>query len=170
MRRGTVVLALGNPLRGDDGAGGAVLDGLRRAPDLPAEIDLLEAGTPGLGIALLLQGYRRALIVDAAELGRPPGEWLRFSDWERMLGGSELGGTLHNAGLAEALALGKALSILPPELVIYAIQPGQVDYQPGLSSPVQAALPGLIQTILSDLVSQNPPGRGDTHGENTDYR
>jgi hydrogenase maturation protease len=50
----TVILALGGPLRGDDGVGAAVLKSLAKGGRLPAETDLVDGGTCGLETALLL--------------------------------------------------------------------------------------------------------------------
>jgi len=52
-----------------------------------------------------------------------------------------------------ALALGQALDTLPPHIVVYAVQPLRADYSPGLSEPVQAAIPTLCEQILSDLLT-----------------
>jgi hydrogenase maturation protease len=150
----TLVLALGNPLRGDDGVGAAVLEQLAQV-DLPPGVELLEGGTPGLETVLLLQGYRRAIIVDAAAMGREPGEWARLlpgRDAELQADDLYLRGTLHYAGLAEALALGEALAVLPEEIVIYGIQPTEIGWSPGLSAVVQAAIPAVCQSIVQELV------------------
>ncbi len=146
----TIVLALGNPLRGDDGAGAAVVAALRER-GVPDGITLVDGGTPGLETALLLQGYRRAIIVDAAEMGREPGAWMRFEREALISGDLAQMGTLHAAGLAEALALAGALDILPGEIAIYGVQPLEIGWQPGLSEPVEAAIPAVAAAILDEL-------------------
>jgi hydrogenase maturation protease len=148
----TLVLALGNPLRGDDGIGAAVVESLLAA-GAPPGVDVLEGGTPGLETVLLLQGYRRAVVVDAADMGREPGAWVRFTPEEVRLGSGDLHeiGILHAAGLAEALALGDALGVLPPEIVIYGVQPADVGWGPGLSAPVEACIPTVCAAIIRDL-------------------
>lgn len=148
----TLVLALGNPLRGDDGVGAAILEGLRALP-LPGDVVLCEGGTPGLETVLLLQGYEKVLIVDAAEMGWPPGEYCRFVPDEVHLPVRDLAlrGTLHYAGLAEALALAGALNLLPPQVVIFGVQPEAVGWDPGLSQQVRAAVPAVCRAILKEL-------------------
>ena len=146
----TLVLALGNPLRGDDGIGPAALAALAESGCPLADVDLLDGGAPGLETALLLEGYHRVIIVDAAEMGREPGEWVRFTPGEAELR-AQMGGTLHDAGLAEALALGKALGLLPDEIVIYGVQPLEIGWSQGLSAPVQAALPSVCAAILGEI-------------------
>jgi hydrogenase maturation protease len=148
----TLVLALGNPLRGDDGVGAAVVEALLAA-GAPPGVDVLDGGTPGLETVLLMQGYRRVVVVDAADMGHEPGAWTRFTREEVQLGSGDLHeiGILHAAGLAEALALGEALDVLPPEIVIYGVQPSEVGWGPGLSAPVEAAVPMVCAAIIHEL-------------------
>ena len=149
----TIVLALGNPLRGDDGVGTAVIDQIAQA-NLPPGVSLLDGGTPGLETVLLLQNFRRAIIIDAAEMGLEPGQWRRFDPGKDALlqpADMYLRGTLHYAGLAEALALGEALGVLPEELVIYGIQPTEIGWSSGLSATVAAAVPFVCEAILREL-------------------
>ncbi|MBE2196144.1 MAG: hydrogenase maturation protease [Anaerolinea sp.] len=146
--RPTLVLALGNPLRGDDGVGAAVLAYLENCV-LPPGVTLLDGGTPGLETALIIRDYGRVIIIDAAEMGTAPGTWRRFSPSHGHLREDQeaLRGTLHNAGLAEALALAQALGILPSEIVIYGVQPEIIGWEPGLSDPVRAVVPQIGRKI-----------------------
>lgn len=143
----TLILALGNPLRGDDGVGEAVLQCLRQV-ELPSHVALLDGGTPGLETVLLLKDYQYAIIVDAAEIGLDPGSWRYFSPDEVVLTGAGMQSTLHYAGLAEALTLGAALEMLPEKVTIYGIQPRAIGWSPGLSAPVQEAVPQVCASIL----------------------
>jgi hydrogenase maturation protease len=120
---------------------------------LPDDVDLLDGGTPGLETVLLLADYQRVIIVDAADMGRAPGEWVRFTPQQGGLlpGDAYLRGTLHNAGLAEALALGGALGLLPSDIVIYGVQPLEIGWSPRLSRPVEAALPAVCAAILDEV-------------------
>ena len=76
----TLVLALGNPLRGDDGAGPAVLERLAAAR-IPAGVELIDGGLAGLETALHLQHRRRAIILDAADFGATPGHLATRRRW-----------------------------------------------------------------------------------------
>ncbi len=148
----TLVLALGNPLRGDDGVGAAVLAQLERM-DLPPSVELLDGGTAGLETLLLMQGYARVIVVDAAEMGKPPGTVVRFTRDEVRLGARDmhLRGTLHYAGLAEALALAEAMDMMPPELMVIGVQPHAIDWELALSDAVAAAVPSVCQAVLEAL-------------------
>lgn len=147
-----LVLALGNPLRGDDGVGSAVLTSLRDTAVFPPHITLIDGGTPGLETALTLQGYDKVIVIDAANLGESPGTWRRFSLAEaNLVQQAQMNGTLHDAGFAEAVALGAALDILPPEIIVYGVQPEVIEWEMGLSTAVQAAVPEICQEIQAEL-------------------
>ena len=150
-----LILGLGNSLRGDDGAGPAVVAALS-SMDLPPHVELLDGGTPGLETVLLLEGYERVIIVDAADMGLEPGEWRRFTPDTAEIRSDEnkLGGTLHAAGLAEALGLAEVLDLLPKTLVIYGIQPKSLDWSQKLTEPLIAALP-LLCAEINQFVSQS---------------
>lgn len=145
----TLILGLGNPLRGDDGVGTAVITALQSRTDLPAGIVLHDGGTPGLETALLLEPYQRVIIIDAADMGLEPGEWTCCTPEDVMAAqDSRLRGTLHTAGLPEALELAEALGILPAQLVIYGVQPATVAPSLALSEAVEAAIPAICQDIV----------------------
>jgi hydrogenase maturation protease len=155
----TLVLGLGNPLRGDDGIGPAVIEWLQ-AHDLPPGAVAIDGGTRGLELVLTLADCRRALIVDAAEIGRAPGRWERFSpDLIRLKDGPTI--SLHAAGLADALALGEALGVLPEEVVIFGVQPAWLDWSPGLSAEVQAAVPEVGRAVLREIGNKNGKNPGN---------
>ena len=152
----TLILGLGNPLRGDDGLATAVLDALTQMP-LPPAVTLLDSGTPGLDLLLLWEGYSRVIIVDAALMDLPPGTWRRFvlADVIIRSENTALQGTLHAAGLAEALALADALEALPEQLIIYGVQPQDVAWRPGLSAAVAATIPEICTAICQEITK--PP-------------
>jgi hydrogenase maturation protease len=148
----TLILALGNPLRGDDGVGSVVLERLGGTAVATPHITLIDGGTPGLETALTLQGYDKVIVIDAANLEAIPGTWRRFTLSEvSLIQQANMNGTLHDAGLAEALALAEALGILPPEIILYGIQPESVAWEIGLSEAVQQAVPVVCEQIEQEF-------------------
>lgn len=154
----TLVLGLGNPYRGDDGVGTAVV-AMLKSQNWPHNVDVLDGGTPGLETILLWEGYEQVIIVDAADMGMVPGEWKRFLPGEVVLpvGEGALNGTLHSAGLAEALALAEALEILPPALVFYGVQPAHTGWSAELTAAVGSALPSLCNAISAEIADLASP-------------
>jgi hydrogenase maturation protease len=147
--RDTLVLALGNLLRGDDGAGPAIVDLL--AGNLPSYVVVEDGGTPGLTTVLLMHGYHRVIIVDAADMGLEPGLWKRFGVGALSTGDLHQIGALHDADLAKALKLGRALGVLPADIVIYGIQPAATGRETGLSDPVQQAVQSIAHEIAGEV-------------------
>jgi hydrogenase maturation protease len=73
----TLLVAVGNPLSGDDGFGPLVLEQLQAGADLNPAVTLVDAGTDLLNHIESFAGYARVVLVDAildpeAKLG-PPG-------------------------------------------------------------------------------------------------
>jgi hydrogenase maturation protease len=137
-------------MRGDDGIGVHVIQTLM-AQALPQGVEVAEGGTKGLGLVNLMEGWRRVILVDAANVGRSPGEFVRFTTQEARLLGDDRRLSVHNAGLRDALQLAEVLDLLPDELVIYGVQPANLDWDDTLSPQVEAAVPGLVRSILDEL-------------------
>ncbi len=148
----TLILGLGNPFRGDDGVGPAIVSTLREKRFAP-DVEIIDGGTPGLETILIWRGYQRVIVVDAADMGLQPGQWRRFLPGEANLPiiSDGMRGSLHTAGLAEALALAEALDMLPPELIFYGIQPANINWTLGLSAAVQSAVTAVCESILLEL-------------------
>ena len=148
MKPPVLVLGLGNPLRGDDGLGPAVVQALRERA-LPPEVEVLDGGTAGLGLLEMLAGRRRVIVVDVAEMGRPPGTIARLS-WEALVAAvAPL--SPHQVGLAEVLALAGRLGISLPEGIVLAVQPASMEWEQKLSPPVQKCIPALVAAILAEI-------------------
>ncbi|MCX6546154.1 MAG: hydrogenase maturation protease [Acidobacteria bacterium] len=80
-----LVLGLGNPLVGEDGFGGAVVEWLRRRSDLPADVDLVDAHTDLLAQVETLASYDEVVLVDVvvpAPGAKTPGEARRAASGE----------------------------------------------------------------------------------------
>ena len=149
MKR-VLILGLGNPLLGDEGIGLRAVEELKGL-ELPDGVTVAEGGTTGLGLVSLMEGYQRVIVVDAADMGHPPGRVVRFTPSEAQLKTAEAPLSLHQIGLGEALALADALEVAPAELVIIGVQPHRVEMGAGLSSEVEGAIPQIIRIILDEL-------------------
>jgi hydrogenase maturation protease len=150
MTSTVLVLGLGNPLRGDDGIGPRIVEELIRR-GLPEGVTAQDVGNAGLDLLNVLEGWERAVIVDAADMGRAPGRFVRFTPDEVRLTQASDHISLHNAGLSEVLALADALGKTLPEVVIFGVQPAEIDWRAGLSSSVEAAIPVLTDAIIAEL-------------------
>lgn len=148
-----LVVGLGNPILGDDGAGWRVAEQLRQRLDAPKageaafahgaiEIDCLSLG--GLSLMERLIGYRRVIIVDAVNSGiRPLGSLMvaRLEELPAHAAGHT--SSAHDTSLLNALQVGRLMGAdLPEEIIVVGIEsPFVYDFTEHLSAPVEAALP-----------------------------
>jgi hydrogenase maturation protease len=157
----TLILGLGNPLRGDDGVGVRVIEELNHR-GLPQGVTALDGGAGGLDLLRLLERWGRVVIVDAADLGKEPGQYARFTPEQAHLVGAPSAFSLHNAGLSEVLALADALDMRLPEMVIFGVQPAEMGWKEGLSPAVAAVLTALADAVLQEAQGEdNAQDSGD---------
>ena len=145
----TLVLALGNPLLGDEGVGLRALQALASAADFPPSVELLDGGTAGLSLVPRLRSADRVLVLDAVSAGRPPGTVMRLDGVEL---GRERSGKIstHQIGLEDILAASR-LSDGPEEIVILGVEPASLSLGVGLSAPVESAIGKLVAAALRQL-------------------
>ena len=147
---GTLVIGLGNSLRGDDGVGMRIA-ALLTSQTLPEGIEVAQGGTPGLELVNWMEGWQRVIIIDAADVGRQPGEFLRFTLDEGYLLGDDQHLSIHAAGLRDALLLAEVLGTLPKEVIVYGVQPAHLDWVDALSPEVEQAIPRILRAVLGEL-------------------
>ena len=143
------VIAVGNPLRADDGAGAAVL--ARLAGRVPAGVQLLDTRGEPAELLDAWEGLDRVVVVDAVRGGGAPGTIHCFDASSEPLPVRTGSASTHGLGLAEALELGRALGRLPAHVVVVGIEAGDDGDGAGLSAPVQAALDGAADQVLAQL-------------------
>jgi hydrogenase maturation protease len=151
MLADTLILGVGNPLYGDDAVGVRAVQALQQRSDLPPDVTVVDGGTEGIGLIPLMETYRRVIVVDAVPMDEPPGTIRRFT-WQDVRGITpERALSLHQSDLTEALVLAEALGSLPPELVIYGIQPHNSGWGEALSPEVQRALPVVVAALIEEV-------------------
>jgi hydrogenase maturation protease len=144
-----LVLALGNPLLGDEGVGPRALEALASAPGVPPSVDLLDGGTSGLILVPRIQSAERVLVLDAVSTGRPPGTVVRLDG--RDLPRETFGATsVHQLGLGDLLFASR-LSDGPEEVVVLGVEPESLGLGVGLSAPVENAVETLVAAALRQL-------------------
>ena len=148
---------------GDDGIGPRVAHALSRQP-LPPNVEVVDGALGGLSILDWLDGRQRAIVVDAARMGRLPGTVVRFAPSETKLSMKNTGPdalAYHQAHILEILEFGRRLKTLPP-VTIYGIEPDQVTPGDRLSACGRRALREAVGLILAEL--RYPQG-DDEHGQ-----
>ena len=97
--------------------------------------------------------------MDAADLGTKPGQFARFTLDEAHLLGDDQHLSIHAAGPRDALLLAKALDCLPDTVILFGVQPASVEWDSTLSPEVEAAVPAVIEAVLSVARTQRPKGQ-----------
>ena len=149
--KNTLVAGLGNPLMGDEGVGVLLVQRLEaEAPD-PAGVEFLDAGTGGVALVHAMAGRRRAIFIDCARMGEPPGTMRRFSD-EQVRSRKDMPGlSLHEADLMDIIDLARRLGQCPDEVLIFGIEPASVEEREGLSPELQKRLPSYVRRLLGEI-------------------
>jgi hydrogenase maturation protease len=145
-----VVIGVGNPDRGDDGAGRVVARLLRAA--LPADVEVTETDGEASALFARLDGVAAAFLVDACASGMPPGTVRRFDVSASPLPRSAFALSTHGLGLGEAVELARALGQLPPCCILYAIEAESVALGAGLSPSVAEAVAEVARCLTTELI------------------
>ncbi len=147
-----LVLGIGNLLLRDEGVGIHVVQSLLATP-LGDDVEVADGGTGGADLVDLIADRRKVVVVDAVDAGVEPGRILRLRPQNLLPGEGEMI-SLHQLGLVESLDMAGQLGCQPDDVVIIAIQPG--DLSPGLdlSEEVAAALPAAVRAVLAELPRQ----------------
>ena len=146
----TLVLALGNPLMGDDGFGLAVLARLRRSGELEGSVTLMDGGTWGMNLLHPVETAERLILVDAIKTGARPGALIRLERDELPRYFSHKLSP-HQVDLREILALAELRGHLPPAIVALGVEPESVTFRMSLSPVVRAAVPQVTDAVLRQL-------------------
>jgi hydrogenase maturation protease len=140
-----LVIGVGNMLRGDDGVGVRVAQALAERP-LPEHVTVLDGGTEGLDLLFHLEEADRVILIDAAQMGRPPGEAKVFGT-DRLAEAADIGfSSTHGFGIAEVLALGRSLGI-EPHVTVVGIQPEDACVRDGLSESLARRMPEYVRLV-----------------------
>ena len=144
-----LVVGIGNPDRGDDAVGRLVARLLR--PRVPADVHV--AGLDGEATALLaaLQSAPSVWLIDAARSGGPPGTIRRIDCSHADLALPSGAVSSHGFGVVEAIALARALGVLPRRCIVYAIELADTTVGATVSPDVMHAIDEVAARILSEL-------------------
>ncbi len=146
---GTVVIGIGNALRGDDGAGVEVAE--RLAGRVPAGVVVASCDEEPSRLIETWEGAHSVVLVDTVASGAPAGTLHRFDAGETPIPARALRSSTHAIGLAETIELARALRRLPRCVVVYGIEGVAFDAGASLTPEVEEAVGRLAETILGDL-------------------
>lgn len=146
-----MIIGLGNPILGDDGAGWVVAEQVQKrlGPDSPVEVDCASLG--GLSLMERMVGYQRVILIDVIETAQ--GEVgsvrvFRLEDLPNPSAGHTV--SMHDTTLMTALRTAESMGIETPRSVqVVAIEARSgFDFSEQLSPEVDAAVAQAVEEVL----------------------
>jgi hydrogenase maturation protease len=150
MMLDTLVLGIGNILLQDEGLGVRALERLKQDYCVPSAIQLVDGGVMGLDLLPYLEDLSTLLVIDAVQTGQPPGTLVRL-EGDAIPAALALKMSMHQAGLQELLATSRLQGTSPPKVVLWGMEPANVDWGLDLSAPVAARLDALVHAVVEEL-------------------
>ena len=154
----TIVVGLGNPILTDDGVGVKVAYEVeaRLGSKIPTNLTITEASVGGLRLMELLEGYDRAIIIDAIQTknGHHPGTIYKMTlDDLREISPTQHSSSAHDTSLITALDAGIHLGMkLPADVTIFAVEVINVlDFSENPTPDVAQAIPKVTEMVLKIL-------------------
>jgi len=143
-----VIIALGNPMRGDDGVGTEIADRLReRIP----ECHWVAGCEDSFALLSAWEGFPMVVVLDAAVSGSPPGTIHRIEASDGPIPKELARCSSHGMGLAEAVELAKTLERLPRRLIIYAVEAAGFQAGAELSAEVKVAAQQVVEKLAKEI-------------------
>ena len=130
MRKAVVVLGLGNPLMRDEGVGVYLVQRLAEFAGHHPSADFIDAGSGGWSVLHLIEGRRKAVMIDCAFMAHQ---------------------SLHEADLLHVIAMAEQFAQAPKDIVIFGIQPEAVEPGPDLSQTIVDRVDEYIPLILQEI-------------------
>jgi hydrogenase maturation protease len=96
-------------------------------------------------------GFQRVLVIDAVDVGEPPGTLIRLEGEaiEKLPGKP----SVHQLGFEDLMIALKLLGESPEEVVVIGVQPQSTDWSAELTAPVRDSLDELVAVVLAQLES-----------------
>lgn len=143
-RQRKVILGLGNLLYHDEGLGIHAMRALKDRLDAQPGLEWVGGNVLGLSLLPLVNECSHLLVLDGLDAGHPPGSPVEISrESLRLYARMRIGD--HQASFQEALVMATMRGGLPPDLRLVGAQICDLSFGIGLSPPVAAVLPWMIE-------------------------
>ena len=144
-----LVVAIGNPDRGDDGFGPGVAQRLRGR--VPPTARILERGGDALALIEDWDGIPSVIVIDAMAPINEPGQVHRFDLTDSPLPIGFAPSSSHAFGVAETVELARSLGRFPRCLIAYLVEGEQFGTGAPLSLAVAEAVGDVAERIVSEV-------------------
>ena len=144
-----LILGVGNKIQRDDGIGVHMIEQLNRMA-LPEWVELFDGGTAGFDLIPVLSNRKKVIVIDAVKGSVPAGTLFKFTP-EDLENEEHSYDSLHQLGIIESLQMAKLMDRAPDDCVIFAVQPGVIEWGLTLTDSVESAIPKLTDAILREV-------------------
>jgi len=146
-----LVMGIGNPLMRDEGVGPRVAELLMAGFDFPEHVEVVDAGTMGLGILDLLRDIDHLVVIDAVQGTEHPAGTVVIMSPEEIAPNQVLH-SLHDMRLADVLQNAALIIDDMPSAVVIGVQIERIEeFVLELSPACEAALPIALAATLDEL-------------------
>jgi hydrogenase maturation protease len=142
------IIGLGNGMRGDDAVG--LLAARRLHQTIGDRAEVIEAEMAGVDLIQLMEGARVVILIDAARSGQSPGTIHRLDASAGPISVRMAPHSSHALGTSEAVELARVMGVLPPRVIVYGIEAGNMEAGQALSSLVAQALDEVMEQVIQE--------------------
>ena len=142
-----LVLAIGNTLLTDEGAGIHALQALGEQHPEPEGVTYMDGGTLSFTLAGAVEDADNLIVLDATQLKSEPGAvaCMINEEMDRFLGNCKR--SVHEIGLLDLLDISRLTGNLPERRALVAIQPDVIDWGESPTDKVSAAIPVVVEKV-----------------------
>ncbi len=144
-----LILGVGNILLSDEGVGVRVIEAMK-SMTLPDNVEILDGGTGAFDLFDIMANRDTVIIIDAVKGGGEPGAVYRFGP-DDIKAEAKFLTSVHQISLLDTLSMARITGCSPRDIVIFGIEPREVDWGLELSPEVAAVVPKVIELVLSEL-------------------
>jgi hydrogenase maturation protease len=145
------VVGIGNILMLDDGIGPALIHRLEQAYKWGPDVELIDAGAPGMELAYLIEDRELLILVDAIVSDEPPAT-VHWYDHDRIVAGNipvRVGP--HDPGIREAILKLELVDHAPETVELLGVVPEIVDLGSGLSEGARRGVLAAEEALLARM-------------------
>ena len=160
--RRIAILCVGNILMLDEGAGPRVAAELLARYRFPPHVEVLDRGVMGMALLAAIKRFDEVLLVDAVDgTGKPPGTVVTFLPED--VAPHEAFNGAHDTRFVDVLQAAALLGSTPEGhcLGVQVLDMHPHDFTIGLTPPVEAAIPFLVECVLGFLETRGIRPCGD---------
>jgi len=148
----TIIIGVGNPVLSDDSVGIVAARKLKSKLHSRTGVEIREFCAGGIRLMEIMQGYKRAIIIDAiVTADGEPGSVYRLKPPELLQTRNTC--STHDGSLQEAFTLGRMVGLeLPEEITIWAIEAKDVNtISEDLTAEVSRAMAEVVDRVVEEV-------------------